>query len=205
MNVRKGRWLAGQQRLPARRRGRRRDRRSFARRNSVASVDSIEKIDFIDRLNRENRLNRPTFSTQSTQSTQSRKKRRRAKRGGKKVTGVTRATPTSGARRGKKEPTSEARRQKRPEWSGNVLQPDGEGAVGTGSAGRFPARRRGRRRDRPSFARRGGFRPTAGRRAIRMFASYGGGVFSLATFALVSFPFYPALVLFSFRKVQATC
>ena len=83
MNVRKGRRLTGQQRLPARRRGRRRDRPSFARRNSVASVDSIEKIDFIDRLNRENRLNRPTFSTQSTQSTQSRKKRRRAKRGGK--------------------------------------------------------------------------------------------------------------------------
>ena len=38
----------------------------------------------------------------------------------------------------KKTPTSEARRQKRPEWSGNVLQPDGEDAVGTGSAGRFP-------------------------------------------------------------------
>ena len=42
------------------------------------------------------------------------------------MTGVTRATPTSGARRGKKEPTSEARRQKRPEWSGNVLLLDGE-------------------------------------------------------------------------------
>ena len=49
---------------------------------------------------------------------------------------------------------------------------------------------------------------SARRRGVGLFECslvMGGGVFSLATFALVSFPFYPALVLFSFRKVQATC
>ena len=100
--------------LLSRRRGRRRDRTSFYRRNSVASVDSIEK----------NRLNRPTFSTQSTQS---RKKRRRAKRGGKNAQNgaATFSCPTARAPAGQAE---------------------------LRSAGRFPGRQRGRRRNRPSFA-----------------------------------------------------
>ena len=249
MNVRKGRRLTGQQRFPARRRGRRRDRPSFARRNSVASVDSIEK----------NRLNRPTFSTQSTQSrkktptSEARRQERPERSGnvllpdgegavgtGRASIGGIRSLQSTQSRKStqstdfldsvdsidsieKKTPTSEARRQKRPEWSGNVLQLDGEDAVGTGRASiggirslqstqsrkstssidsiekidsidrlsrlsrlnrlnreknaderseaaktprmerqRSPARRRGRRRDRPSFARWGGFQPDGG-------------------------------------------
>ena len=102
-------------------------------RKSTSSIDSIEKIDSIDRLSRLSRLNRLNREKNADERSEAAKTPRMERQ-------------RSPARR-------RGRRRDRPSFARRgVFQPDGEGTVGTGSAGRFPDRRRGRRRDRPSFA-----------------------------------------------------